>query len=102
MKFKPKSTARPQSTPISSPEQLRAAAIAYATAGFVVIPLSGIRDAVCECGKEPSCKRPGKHPRIRGWRERATSDASIVAGWWDTNQGWVAEGGGDTALEMFS
>jgi AAA domain/Bifunctional DNA primase/polymerase, N-terminal/Primase C terminal 1 (PriCT-1)/Winged helix-turn-helix DNA-binding len=83
MKLKPKSAPSPKPGTVSSPRKLRTAAIGYAKDGVAVIPLFGIRDGVCECRKKAACKHPGKHPRILGWQERATSNVSQVAAWWD-------------------
>jgi hypothetical protein len=35
----------------------------------------------CSCGS-PSCKKPGKHPRLSKWQEKATTDPDQVAKWW--------------------
>ena len=59
----------------------------YARRGWLVIPLHGIRDGQCTCqewrdtnGKGP-CPTPGKHPRIRSWQERATTDMAQIEQW---------------------
>ena len=63
------------------------AAVKYAKRGFRVIPVQGIRDGKCTCqewrdknGKGP-CSTPGKHPGLRNWPERATSDMTQVENW---------------------
>lgn len=35
----------------------------------------------CSCGS-PNCKKPGKHPRIRDWQNKATTDAQQITKWW--------------------
>jgi len=58
------------------------AAIAYARAGWSVIPVHGIVAGRCTCGR-PDCPAPGKHPRIR-WRLAMTRRPTPeeVAAWW--------------------
>src|SRR5680860_1928396 len=52
------------------------AAFVYLELGWSIIPVHGIVDGACTCGK-PDCGREGKHPRIN-WDEfkerRATED----------------------------
>jgi hypothetical protein len=44
----------------------------------VVEPSPGV--LCCECGTQ-DCKNPGKHPRWRNYRQRATSDLELIRGW---------------------
>jgi hypothetical protein len=51
-----------------------AAALEYANRGFSVLPLHGIVDGSCTCGK-PDCGSPGKHP-IGSWKDAQTTRAT--------------------------
>jgi len=53
----------------------------YARRGWLIIPLHGIRDGACTCGKQ-ECKR-GKHPILRNWPKLATTDEMRIRGWWE-------------------
>jgi len=57
------------------------AAFVYLELGWSIIPVHGIVDGACTCGK-PDCGREGKHPRIN-WDQfkerRATEDE--IRGW---------------------
>ena len=62
---------------------LLSAALSYAGRGWCVLPTHSIRpDGRCSCEGMRGCK-PGKHPRIRDWVNRATSDADQIREWWD-------------------
>ena len=57
-------------------------ALYYASIGLSVIPVHGIIDGVCTCGKA-TCSKPGKHPRIK-WRvahDKALTEAELKALW---------------------
>lgn len=56
-------------------------ALKLAEAGFRVFPAYGIVDGKCECGN-PNCDAPGKHPAIKGWKQKATSDKEQIMTWW--------------------
>lgn len=58
------------------------AAISYAARGWFVLPLYGIRDGLCTCGNAECNGFAGKHPRLREWTERATTDPDVLRGWW--------------------
>jgi hypothetical protein len=45
---------------------------------WCVIPLYGIRDKRCTCGRA-DCPSPGKHPRLTGWQGKATTARRIIA-----------------------
>jgi putative DNA primase/helicase len=63
---------------------LRLAALDYASRGWRVIPLYNIKpDGSCVCGK-PDCdgNSRGKHPRVTKWQETASSDTKKVEYWW--------------------
>ena len=50
-----------------------ATALHYAKHGLLVVPLHGLRDGRCTCGRK-NCKQPGRHPRI----EDATSKPAEI------------------------
>lgn len=67
------------------------AALAYASAGWLVFPLHHILPTgACSCGTR--CSDPGKHPRVP-WKDNATTDADQIDRWWskwpDANIGVV-------------
>lgn len=64
-----------------TPETLRAA-LAYAGIGWRVFPVAGIAAGVCTCQHGAACARPGKHPLIAAWQERATIDEAQIRAWW--------------------
>jgi hypothetical protein len=56
----------------------------YASLGWQVLPIHNpTADGKCSCGKS-SCKKPGKHPRISEWQNKATTDQQQIANWWQT------------------
>lgn len=55
--------------------------LAYAGKGWPVFPLHTIRDGKCSCSN-PKCKSPGKHPKIEGGFQNATTDKTQVKKWW--------------------
>lgn len=61
--------------------ELLNAALKYAELGYHVIPLFGIVEGKCECGKA-DCVSPGKHPRIQDWQHKASSEDAVVRRWW--------------------
>lgn len=83
---------------------LRLSALRHAARGFRVMPLYGLSvDAlgrcVCRCPVGADCPSPGKHPRISGWVEAATTDPERIRRWWGrwpdanvgaaTGRGWL-------------
>ena len=68
-------------------------ALRYAAAGLRVHPLYEVDASTqrCACYKGTDCpeKMLGKHPRLAGWQDKATTDADIVRQWWtqDPNAG---------------
>lgn len=56
-------------------------AVALAERGWRVVPLHSPTGVGCTCGRA-DCAQPGKHPRIRGWQQRATTDATQLRNWW--------------------
>ena len=58
------------------------AALDYANRGFKILPLWGIVDGRCSCGKcPPNSRRAGKHPIFSGGALRATNDRRQIAVW---------------------
>lgn len=61
-------------------------ALRYAAAGMRVHPLWQVDPATqrCACPKGTECpeKQRGKHPRLGGWQEKATTDEAQVREWW--------------------
>jgi predicted P-loop ATPase len=80
------------------------AALNLARRGLRVHPLHWIKDSWCSCGKD--CGRSaGKHPMLRGWIDKATTDQSVISDWWsktpDANIGIACgEGSGIVALDV--
>lgn len=61
-------------------------ALRYAACGLRVHPLYEVDPGtqVCACQAGAACieKQRGKHPRLGGWQEKATTDADTVRAWW--------------------
>ena len=62
--------------------KLKEAALAYAMRGWALIPLYGIVDEHCTCPHGTECSSPGKHPRIKDWQQRASTDPKQIGEWW--------------------
>ena len=67
------------------------AAQVYAALSFPLVPMHAVRpDGGCSCA-DPSCRDPGKHPRLAGWKRLASTNPAVVGGWWrrwpDANPG---------------
>jgi len=60
-----------------------ASANQYAGLGWRVIVLHSASDGVCSCNKGSSCPSPGKHPRLRDWPNKATTDTQAIGQWFD-------------------
>ena len=58
------------------------AAVQYAALGFRVIPLNSIVDGRCSCHHGDHCRAIAKHPRVRKWVEKATTNFVQIAEWW--------------------
>src|SRR5438128_224552 len=80
------------SIPISA-SALLDAALSYAARSWHVIPLHTAHKDWCSCSKAGNCDSPGKHPRIKHWRNEASIDPAIIRKWWaawpDANVGIV-------------
>lgn len=57
-------------------------ALDLAERGFRVLPLHTPTGGRCSCGRATCGRDAGKHPRITGWEEAASSDPGAVRGWW--------------------
>jgi Bifunctional DNA primase/polymerase, N-terminal len=58
------------------------AAQVYAALGYAVVPMHTAEPGGrCSC-PDPSCRDPGKHPRLRGWQRLATIDPAVAGEWW--------------------
>ena len=59
-------------------------ALANAARGWCVFPAAEPRadGSGCSCTRGADCADPGKHPRIKGWREEATTDEEKIRRWW--------------------
>src|SRR6056297_2701226 len=62
-------------------------ALEYIKMGWRVLPLYGIVDGKCGCGKV-DCSSPGKHPAIRNGSKNASNDEQQVRGWFDGNHNY--------------
>jgi len=58
--------------------------------GWHLLPIYGVREGRCECGRD--CHSPGKHPKTAHGLKDATNDARTLSAWEDR---WP---GGSTAL----
>lgn len=72
-----------------SNNQILAAALAYAAAGFHVFPVHGIVNEKCTCGF-PICNNAGKHPAIANGFKGATTNPETIKSWFSNNQWNVA------------
>ena len=58
----------------------------YAKQGWVLLPVHGIADGRCTCGKpHGDSKDVGKHPALNNWNTEASSDPTQVGIWWEQN-----------------
>lgn len=69
-------------------------ALDAAAQGYRVFPVWGLSEGACACPEGPSCESPGKHPKVRKWREVATSDPAKVEAfdWRSANYGIATDG----------
>jgi hypothetical protein len=61
---------------------MRDVALDHARRGFLVFPLYEPTDNGCACGNA-KCANVGKHPRLRDWQQKATTDTGKIARWWN-------------------
>jgi putative DNA primase/helicase len=57
------------------------AAEEFAASGFQIVPLHNPGTGGCSCTAGARCESTGKHPRIREWPERATTDRATIREW---------------------
>ena len=70
----------------SATGRLKNGALWYANNGWKILPVHGIVDGKCTCGRPHSePKDIGKHPAINAWDTKATSDQNEISSWWETN-----------------
>ncbi len=74
----------PSTTTADLAALLRDAAIEYARRGLRVIPLYPLtRELVCTCRAGAECgNSSGKHPWLREWQKKATTDERQILHWW--------------------
>jgi hypothetical protein len=58
-----------------------AMALLCASDGLRVVPLHGVKDGLCTCGKE-HCEQPGRHPRTKNGLKDATTDPEKIKQMW--------------------
>jgi hypothetical protein len=56
-------------------------ALDYARRGWPDFPVYTVIDGRCTC-REAACDSPGKHPRVTGWPNQATTDPETIRQWW--------------------
>ena len=59
---------------------LEKSALAYASKGWRVFPVYEPTGSGCACAE--GCTKPGKHPIIKAWTTRATTDPDKITKWW--------------------
>lgn len=58
------------------------AALAYAERfSWAILPLHGIRDGGCTCGRG-DCSSPAKHPLTKSGVKNGTKDIRVISAWW--------------------
>jgi len=64
-------------------------ALRYAASGMRVHPLYEVNPETqkCACYRGTDCpeKQRGKHPRLAGWQDKATTDEAQIREWWRSN-----------------
>lgn len=66
--------------------RLAKGALWYANKGWKILPVHGVVNGKCTCGKTHNdAKESGKHPAINGWQNNATSDPDTINRWWGEN-----------------
>lgn len=65
---------------------MKDSALRYAEAGMPVFPLHFIKqDGNCSCMRGAICDAKGKHPRIKGWVDEASTDKEKIEQWWNNS-----------------
>ena len=74
-------------------------ALASAKHGWRLFPLFGVHVEgglrVCECARGAECQDTGKHPRIKNWQNRASTNPILIKRWfrrWPTANVAIATG----------
>ena len=57
-------------------------ALDHASRGWRVFPCAEPAMNGCACWRRKDCDDPGKHPRIKGWADEATTNEAKIKGWW--------------------
>jgi len=58
----------------------------YASQGWKILPVHGLINGKCTCGKSHvDGKENAKHPAINAWNSDASSDVEKIQEWWDQN-----------------
>jgi len=58
----------------------------YAAQGWKVLPVHGIVNDKCSCGRpHAETKDIGKHPAINSWHTEATDNSAQIQSWWESN-----------------
>src|SRR4051812_30439408 len=55
--------------------------VELAARGWPVFPVHSVNDGRCSCRKGSACRDPGKHPRVKGWEQEATTDGAVIGRW---------------------
>ena len=55
-----------------------AVALEAAVQGLPIFPAYTVFDGACSCRDGAACKTAGKHPAIKGWQDRATTDPDAI------------------------
>ncbi len=65
-----------------TPNELLQKALEYASLGWRVLPLHDVSQGQCSCkGRTKGC-RAGKHPKLKSWQNRETTDPAQIEDWW--------------------
>jgi KaiC/GvpD/RAD55 family RecA-like ATPase len=57
------------------------AALRYAELGYRVLTVWPLENGRCTCEKGKMCKTPGKHPIMKGWEQKASTDPDKISKW---------------------
>jgi putative DNA primase/helicase len=67
---------------MKKPTSSKKSALEYARRGWAILPLHTVKNGICSCIQEASCKRPGKHPCTINGVKDATTDRGEINTWW--------------------
>ncbi len=69
---------------LDEPLSLRQIALTLAATGFHVVPVHHPKaDRSCSCRTGATCNSPGKHPHLKDWYAKATTDAATIERLWN-------------------